>query len=133
MNKWTGCAAVCMNELHELLMVRARGIDGWLVPSGSLEVNETTEECCIRETREETGYEVEIVKQLYLKQKTTSTGIEIRTFYYEVKLVGGKVNIDDPDKDIYSVAWFSIDELNKITYAYEEDKDFLIEHVKKNQ
>jgi len=63
-----------------------------------------------------------------VKRKTTSNGIEVETFYYEVRLIGGKVRVDDPDDDIHSVAWFSIDELTQITYAYEEDKDLLIEN-----
>lgn len=55
-----------------------------------------------------------------MKRKTTSNGIEVETFYYEVRLIGGKVRVVDPDEDIHSVAWFSINELTQITYAYED-------------
>ncbi|EPE61209.1 mutT/NUDIX [Exiguobacterium sp. S17] len=42
---------------------------GWSVPSGSLETGETLDECCIREVKEETGYSVDTVKKLLVKEK----------------------------------------------------------------
>ncbi len=52
MERWIGCAAVCVNERNEVLMV-LQGQKGeekrWSVPSGGLEKGETLEECCIRE------------------------------------------------------------------------------------
>lgn len=38
----------------------------YMSPGGGLEEGETLEECCIRELREETGYEVKPIKQLLI-------------------------------------------------------------------
>ena len=35
----------------------------WLIPGGGLEEDETPEECCIRETEEETGFIVKPLRQ----------------------------------------------------------------------
>ena len=35
----------------------------WLIPGGGMEENETPEECCVRETEEETGYIVQPQRQ----------------------------------------------------------------------
>ncbi|MBQ8288637.1 MAG: NUDIX domain-containing protein [Clostridia bacterium] len=46
-----------------LLLSRETVTDWWLIPGGGLEADETAEECCIREVREETGYTVRPVTQ----------------------------------------------------------------------
>lgn len=46
-----------------LLLSRETVTDWWLIPGGGLERDETVEECCIREVREETGYTVRPVTQ----------------------------------------------------------------------
>lgn len=97
MKEWTGTAAVCLNEHHQLLMVQGEDGTDWAVPSGGLEPGETLRECCIREVREETGYEVEVVGELYVKRKQTASGIRVETYYFEVRVTGGELRIADPD------------------------------------
>lgn len=46
-----------------ILLSREVNTDYWLIPGGGMEPEETPEECCIREVREETGYLVKPVKQ----------------------------------------------------------------------
>ncbi len=70
-SKWFGSAGVCINENGELLMVlqgKPEEEKTWSVPSGGQERNETFEECCIREIKEETGYIVEVVDELKVKK-----------------------------------------------------------------
>ena len=53
---------------NRILMVKQyveRGDIVWNYPGGSIEVNESPEQACIREVREETGYEVEISRLLF--------------------------------------------------------------------
>lgn len=40
----------------------------WSVPSGGIEGHETPEECCVREVREETGYDAEVIRELGVKE-----------------------------------------------------------------
>ncbi|KIL51669.1 phosphohydrolase [Jeotgalibacillus alimentarius] len=69
MKKWSGAAAVCLNEHNEVLMVKSIHSNAWAVPSGGIESGETPEACCIREVMEETGYEVEIIDHLFVKKQ----------------------------------------------------------------
>jgi len=47
---------------EKILFLRHRKYGVWLQPSGHIEEDETPDEAAIRETREETGLEVEILK-----------------------------------------------------------------------
>ncbi|MBA2875432.1 ADP-ribose pyrophosphatase YjhB (NUDIX family) [Anoxybacillus caldiproteolyticus] len=68
MKKWFGSVEICINDHAELLMV-LQGKSGetktWSIPSRKLENNETFSECCIREINEETGYDVQLVEEVY--------------------------------------------------------------------
>ena len=64
MKSWSGSAAICINEQREVLMVNSFGSEEWAVPSGGIEEGESPEECCIREVKEETGYDVKVIEHL---------------------------------------------------------------------
>lgn len=49
--------------------------------------------------------------------------------YYLVKIVGGKINIQDPDNLIYDIAWKDINEIKSLALTFPEDKDFLINYI----
>ncbi|WP_231687655.1 NUDIX domain-containing protein [Bacillus sp. CHD6a] len=70
---------------------------GWSVPSGGIEIGETPEECCIREVKEETGYEVRIIERLFIKESVIK-GINVNTHYFNVEKIGESEGINDPDK-----------------------------------
>jgi len=58
-------AALVRNEKGEILLVK-RGVEPgrgkWALPSGFIEIEETPEEACLRELKEETGLEGKILK-----------------------------------------------------------------------
>jgi ADP-ribose pyrophosphatase YjhB (NUDIX family) len=49
------------NDDGELLLIRRTDNDNWAMPGGSMDIGETIAEAGVRETREETGVECEIV------------------------------------------------------------------------
>lgn len=84
-----------------------RGEIVWNFPGGGIHKGESPEDACIREIKEETGYEVKIKELLY----TEST-----KFTYLVEIVGGKMFVDksnEDNEDIIDVSWVSIDDKNK--------------------
>jgi mutator protein MutT len=125
MKEWFGSAGVCINEQNEILMVRGYDSNAWAIPSGGIEMGETPEECCIREVKEETGYQVEIIDTLFVKE-TTIKGIKVKTHYFKVKKIGESQGINDPDNIISSAEWKSPSELQKIEHAYPEDLELLL-------
>ena len=53
--KIVGTAVIFLNEKGALLIVKPDYRDGWLVPGGSVDENESPLHCAIRETKEEIG------------------------------------------------------------------------------
>lgn len=51
---------------NKILLSHELNTGVYLIPGGGLESGETLEECCKREIREETGYEISVGKQLYI-------------------------------------------------------------------
>lgn len=56
--KQVGTAVIFLNEVGELLIVKPTYKNGWLVPGGSTDENESPLRCAIRETGEEIGLDV---------------------------------------------------------------------------
>jgi 8-oxo-dGTP pyrophosphatase MutT (NUDIX family) len=56
--KQIGTAVLLFNPKGELLMVKPDYKDGWLVPGGATDENESPLRCAIRETKEEIGLDI---------------------------------------------------------------------------
>ena len=129
MKKWSGSAGICVKE-QKLLMVLQGKIDEpkrWSVPSGGLLAGESFEACCIRELKEETGYEIKINRPLFKKE---TEYLEVQ--YFEIAIIGGKAEIRDPDHLIYEIAWKSIEEISSLDLSFPEDEEFLIQYLQKS-
>lgn len=131
MKNWSGAAGICINNHGEILMVK-QGLPEeekrWSIPSGGKEANETYEACCIREMSEETGYDVQIVKALFVKE-IVEQGIDVKVQYFEVEIIGGMLEIQDPDHLIHEVSWKSADEIERLALSYEGDRVFLLDFI----
>lgn len=124
MKKWFGSAGVCI-ENGKLLMVLQGTPDEekrWSVPSGGQEQGESSEDCCIREVFEETGYLAEIIRPLLVKETEFS-----EVGYFEIKIAGGRPVIQDPDGLIYDISWIGAEELERIPLSFPEDRQFLLQ------
>ena len=130
MKSWSGSAAICINEQREVLMVNSFGSEEWAVPSGGIEEGESPEECCIREVKEETGYDVKVIEHLRVKE-TTIKGIKVKTYYFRVEKFGESSGINDPDKEIAEADWKSLSEITTIHHTYPEDLRLLLEQLVK--
>ena len=131
MQKWEGAAAVCVNDQGELLMVlqgTTEEAKRWSVPSGGRESGETLEACCLRELHEETGYSGDIIRALHEKNNSIN-GYDVTVQYFEVKVVGGKMTIQDPDELIYEIAWQSADKIEHLDLSFPEDRKFLMDYI----
>ena len=136
MFSWKGATGICVNEQKEVLMVlqAAPGEEKkWTVPSGTLEEDETIEECCIREFVEETGFVVKTLDKIHNKNGVISEhGISYSVEYFLVEIISGEITIQDPDEFIHDIAWKSLEEIQTLDLAYPEDIH-IIENVLKNE
>lgn len=131
--KFIGAAGVCVNDENKVLMVLQSTRTEpnsrlWAIPSGNKEPNETFESCCIREIWEETGYNVKITKKIKNKNGI-SNGFDVDVQYFEVELLDGVPEINDPDHLVFDIDWKSIDEIKELELSYPEDKEFLIKYL----
>jgi 8-oxo-dGTP pyrophosphatase MutT (NUDIX family) len=105
----------------EIAIVHRRSPKLWALPKGTPDSGETIEETAIRETREETGLEVEIVGELnsirYFFVRGT-TRFHKTVHFFLMRAVGGRT--EDHDAEFDEVRWASIDEaLAVMTHATE--------------
>ena len=104
-----GCLVV--NENNEVLLIGDNEGKIWTIPKGHAEENETIEQVALREVKEETGYEVEIIKRLSdVTNIHGQTDELIRVAMFKAKLVK---KINDGEDQIQS-AWFTIDKAKEI-------------------
>lgn len=64
MTPLVGCDVFAINAHREVLLVRRQDNGMWALPGGCQELNETPQQCAIRECHEETGLNVSIVRLL---------------------------------------------------------------------
>jgi len=81
------------NEKNELLMVQEKTDGGYAVPGGWCDVFESARQNAVKETKQETGLDVEIVRLLAVMQrelyKSKPTMISEYVFYFLAEVKGG--------------------------------------------
>lgn len=119
----TADCVVITKESNPRVLLIERGADPykgcWAFPGGFLEMNETTEECAIRELSEETGLKIERMQQIgtYSKVDRDPRGRTITTAYLAV--VDTSLNVRGQD-DAAKAQWFPIDELPELAFDHDE-------------
>lgn len=113
---------------------------GWVFPKGLIgdtQKGEKKEVTAVREVKEETGIDAEIVEQLPKIEYWYRFEGEMRkktVYYYIMKHLGG--SFDEKDHEMKNVEWVNIDEvLDKLTYksdkgVWQKAKE-IIQHIAK--
>jgi 8-oxo-dGTP pyrophosphatase MutT (NUDIX family) len=115
---------------HEdkILLTQRKGVPHiWELPGGKVEFNEEPSNAVVREVKEETGYEVDIiVRNRRLAMLPLSYSIRVNSYLqiillcFECKLIGGSRLVAKSEVD--DVQWFSRNELPEIRHG---SKDFI--------
>lgn len=113
--------AIILNEKGEVLLIKRKNEpfkDCWALPGGFVEYGEKVEEATLREVKEETGLEVEIIKlhNVYSDPKRDPRGHTISIVYF-CKIKGGKLKGSDDAKE----ARF---------FKFKEDMPLAFDHLK---
>ena len=107
----------------EVVLCGRRNPSLWALPKGTPDPGETLEQTALRETREETGLEVELrypLESISYWFVRAPDGVRCfkRVHFYLMAAVGGSTSAHDPEFDL--VQWFSGEEaLQNMTYANE--------------
>lgn len=109
-------------ENNEILLVQQKLSDkrNWSLPGGRLERGETLSQGLIREMKEETGLDVEIVRMLYLCDVAASSNTILHITFL-IKRIGGEIELPSNEFDenpIHDVKFVPISEL--VQYGFSE-------------
>ena len=91
----------------------------WAFPGGFMNMDETTEQCAVRELKEETGLKITDIQQLgaYSKVNRDPRGRTITVAY--LAFVDEPLPVKGQD-DAANAQWFSIKNLPKLAFDHEE-------------
>lgn len=109
-------------EDEKILLVKQKVSDkrNWSLPGGKLEQGETIEQGIIREMKEETGLDVEIVRLLYLCDVSASNNTLLHISFL-LKRVAGNIELPTNEFEsnpIYDVEFIPISDL--LDYGFSE-------------
>ena len=116
------CIVFTNNPVPQVLLIE-RGHDPykgcWAFPGGFLNMDETTEQCAIRELEEETGLKITDIRQLaaYSKPDRDPRGRTITVAYLAV--VGQPLPVEGLD-DAAKAQWFPVNALPPLAFDHEE-------------
>lgn len=109
-------------EDEKILLVKQKVSDkrNWSLPGGKLEQGETIEQGIIREMKEETGLDVEIIRLLYLCDVSASNNTLLHISFL-LKRVAGNIELPTNEFEsnpIYDVDFIPISDL--LDYGFSE-------------
>ena len=117
----TADCVVITNEPQPKVLLIQRGADpykgAWAFPGGFMNMDETTEQCAIRELEEETGLKVAKVHQIgaYSKVDRDPRGRTITVAY--LAIIDSPENVTGLD-DAAKAEWFPITELPHLAFDH---------------
>jgi 8-oxo-dGTP diphosphatase len=100
-----GTFATIVNERGEVLLCHRRDVDLWNAPGGRVEAGESPWEAVVREIREETGVEAEVVRLASVSWKPGRTEI---LFQFVCRIIAGQLSLSD---ECDAFAYFPLDNL----------------------
>jgi 8-oxo-dGTP diphosphatase len=100
-----GAYAVLVDDRERILLAlwNEGPTPAWTVPGGGIEEGETPEQAAVREVREETGYEIELIRPLGEDVFTVPAGMRLdggrrplrcSRLVFEARIVGGRLTAE---------------------------------------
>ncbi|GAV11815.1 NUDIX hydrolase [Paenibacillus sp. NAIST15-1] len=103
-------AVIVRNSNHDILLIRGAK-RGWEIPAGRVEEGESITAAAVREAREETGIDIEIIKYCGLFQHVRDS---VCTALFIAKPIGGMPQTSEESDE---VGFYSVEEArSKITW-----------------
>ena len=105
------CSArgIVLDETGRIGMLYVKESDGYGLPGGGIEEDESIEEAFLREIKEEIGCNCEIIRELgYVEQNHASHNVVYISYYFLARLVGekGKPNYTKEElNETLSIEW----------------------------
>jgi ADP-ribose pyrophosphatase YjhB (NUDIX family) len=81
----------------------------WNFPAGRVDVGESIEQAAIREAKEESGYDVKLIKEIEIFHAFAT---DVVKHAYEAEITGGELNF--PEDEILDAKWFTFEEITQM-------------------
>jgi len=120
-NEFTiGAFGLITNEKDEILLVHRNDYDLWNLPGGAMESGESPWSAVIREVKEETGFDVEIMGMQGIYSKT---GEDDLVFSFSCEIIGGEKTLNE---EASAIEFFAIEDIpiNTSPKQVERIKDY---------
>ena len=125
---WTGgVRVIVLDEDNRILMVKQEHPERtvWMVPGGGIEEGENSAQAAVREVREETGLEVEVLGLIWHVEEVSDRGQRFVNFF-KARVSGGELKLGaDPEfsedeQVLAQVRFMSRDEVAGLENLYPE-------------
>ena len=108
-------------KMEILLGHRSREFNDWTFPKGKIEPGETPEEAAIRETKEETGFDVRLTQKLPdIDYEYHGSGkIRVKQYMFLAEITDGELELSYENDEL---EWIPLEEaMEKLTYQNLKD------------
>ncbi|MBI2912361.1 MAG: NUDIX hydrolase [Chloroflexi bacterium] len=102
----------------------------WTMPGGFMEIDESVEECAVREAQEETGVTVRLGDIVGVYSKPAPEGPGIVSIVFRGRVAAGRAS---PGREALAVRWFRPQDIPWDDLAYETTRWALRDWLKRNQ
>jgi 8-oxo-dGTP pyrophosphatase MutT (NUDIX family) len=113
--------AAVFDDDGRILLLQRSDDSLWAMPGGLQEMGETSAEGAVRETREETGYDVEVVDLLGLYDSRlcgTRASIQLLHVVFRCRLLGGSPEAITTPGESLAIDWFAEDGLPPLSAGH---------------
>lgn len=112
-----GAACVIVNDKNQILLQKRSDNHLWGLPGGLMELDETIEQCAIREVKEETNLDVKLTKFLGvftnpMMRWGVSDKAKVIGFSFVAEVIGGSLAVNDDES--LALQYFDLDDLPEI-------------------
>jgi len=81
----------------------------WNFPAGRVDVGESIEQAAVREAKEESGYDVKLIKEVAIFHAKSTDAVK---HVFTAKIIGGELNF--PEDEILDAKWFTPEEISQM-------------------
>jgi len=115
----TSATSIIFDETRENVLLMRRSDNGrWCLPGGGIDPGESAEETCVRETLEETGLEVRVIRLVgiytsphHIIEYEDGNRWQSIAMNFEAEVTGGELRVNDEAVDL---RYFPVDSLGDV-------------------